>query len=69
MGALIAVSVVSILPTVRGGRWRKALASDPGYTPPAHDLVLARRALWIELAILPVIPIAAALMARGFGAL
>lgn len=69
MAALIGVSIISILPTVRGGRWRKALASNPGYAAPEADLVLARRALWLELAILPVVPITAALMARGFGTL
>jgi putative membrane protein len=69
MAALIAVSLVSILPTVRGGRWRKALAADPAYAAPEADLALARRALAVELAILPVVPIAASLMARGFGAL
>jgi putative membrane protein len=69
MGALLAVALISILPSVRGGRWRRALAADPSYEAPETDLALARRALWVELAILPVVPIAAALMARGYGAL
>ncbi len=69
MGALIAVSIISILPTVRGGRWRKGLSKGPGYAAPEADVVLVRRAIWVELAILPVVPITAALMARGFGAL
>lgn len=68
MGALVAVSIVSVLPTLRSGRWRKALATDPGYAAPASDLGIVRRALLVELAILPVIPISAALMARGIGA-
>ena len=68
MGALIVVSIISILPTIRGGRWRKGLAKDPGYAAPAADIVLARRALTAELVILPIVPIAASLMARGFGA-
>ena len=68
MGALILVSIVSILPTVRSGRWRKALARDPGYAAPAEDLGVVRRALFVELTILPVIPVSAALMARGIGA-
>ncbi|HYO44370.1 MAG TPA: DUF2214 family protein, partial [Candidatus Limnocylindrales bacterium] len=59
MAALIAVSIISILPTLRSGRWRKALAADAAYTPPEADLTLARRALWTELAILPIVPIAA----------
>jgi putative membrane protein len=68
MGALVLVSLVSILPTMRGGRWRKALARDPGYAAPDEDLGVVRRALVVDLAILPVIPISAALMARGIGA-
>ena len=68
MGALIVVSIISILPTMRGGRWRKGVAGDPAYVAPAADIVLARRALTAELVILPIVPVAAALMARGFGA-
>jgi putative membrane protein len=67
MGALGVVAVISIAPTVRGSRWRKGLALDPGYVAPDEDLVVARRALWIELLVLPLIPVSAALMARGFG--
>ena len=69
MGALIVVSIISILPTIRGGRWRKGLATDPAFAAPEGDLVLVRRALFAELAILPIVPIAASLMARGYGAL
>jgi putative membrane protein len=68
MAALVAVALISIVPTMRGGRWRRAYAADAAFQAPAGDLVLVRRALWIELVILPLIPISAALMARGYGA-
>jgi putative membrane protein len=68
MAALGGAALVSITPTVRGGRWRRASAGNPGFEAPAGELRLVRRALWLELAILPVVPIAAALMARGYGA-
>jgi putative membrane protein len=68
MGALGAVALVSIRPTMRGSGWRKALALDPGFLPPAADVAVARRALHVELVILPLIPVSAALMARGIGA-
>jgi len=68
MAVLVAVALISIVPTLRGSRWRKAYAADAAFQAPAEDLILMRRALWIELAILPLIPISAALMARGYGA-
>ena len=68
MAALVAVALISIVPTFRGGRWRTAHAADTAFRAPAGDLVLVRRALWIELAIMPLIPISAALVAQGYGA-
>ena len=47
------------------GRIRDGL---PEFVPPAGSVASARRALWVELAILPLIPVSAALMARGIGA-
>lgn len=69
MGALVAMTILSLIPTVRGLRWRKSVLSDASWTVPESEVRVVRRFVRIEFAILPVIPIAAALMARGFGAL
>lgn len=69
MGSLGAIAIISVLPTARGLAWRKAAAADGGFVVPAADVRLVRRAMHVELAILPLIPVSAALMARGIGAL
>lgn len=69
MAAFAAVAILSIYPTVRGIQWRRALNTDPTFTPPTGEVATIRRSLAIELTVLPVIPVAAALMARGFGVL
>jgi putative membrane protein len=68
MGALGFVVLIALLPMRDSGRWRRALATNPGYRPPAGEVAQARRALSVELVVLPLVPIAAVLMARGFGA-
>lgn len=69
MAALGTVAGISLLPTIQGIRWRRVLATDPAYAPTVTELSHVRRALLVQLAVLPLIPISAALMARGIGAL
>jgi putative membrane protein len=69
MSSLATVAAISILPTISGIRWRRALAADASYGPPPAEIGRVRRALAVQLAVLPLIPISAALMARGIGAL
>ena len=69
MASLAAVALVSIQPTILGVRWRQAVDRDATFTPPATDISAIRRNLAIELVVLPLIPISAALMARGIGSL
>lgn len=69
MGTLAAIALISVYPTMRGIAWRKAASADASWTVPVAELRPVRRALHVELAILPLIPISAALMARGIGAL
>jgi putative membrane protein len=68
MAAFGVVGAVSVYPTLVGLRWRRAVAADRSFQAPAADARALRRALAIELAVLPVIPVSAALMARGIGA-
>lgn len=67
MAALAVITVISIGPTVRAMRWRRGFEADPAFAIPADGLAASRRAVAIEVAIIPLVPIAAALMARGFG--
>jgi putative membrane protein len=69
MGAFAVVAAISAYPTVMGVRWRLALRRDPSFEAGVADVRRLRRALYAELAVLPLIPVSAALMARGIGAL
>jgi len=67
MAAFAAVGLLSISPTVAFSRWRKALGRDPGFLPTEGEVRRQRRFLHAELGILILIPIFAAMMARGYG--
>ena len=64
LGVFALVALLSILPTVRFLRWRKALAADPGYLPTAAGQSRLRGMLRLELALLAMIFALAAAMAR-----
>jgi len=65
MAAFATVGLLSIRPTIRYIRWRKALVVSG---PPADGEVrTARRAVYLQLAVFTFIPVFAALMARGIG--
>jgi len=68
MAAFGAVAALSVYPTLVGLRWRRSLAGNLSFEAPSGDVQALRRALALELAILPIIPVSAALMARGIGA-
>ncbi|GIU86091.1 MAG: hypothetical protein KatS3mg009_0606 [Acidimicrobiia bacterium] len=65
IAAFAVVGLVSIGPTLRYVRWRRAAAGGTG--PAAEEVVAARRAIAIELAVFALIPALAAVMARGIG--
>jgi putative membrane protein len=67
MGFLSVLSFFTFVPGIRIQRWHKAAAADPAYEVSTSDLTYVRRALWVEVALLIPVPIAAALMARGYG--
>jgi putative membrane protein len=69
MAALGAITIVSIGPTVRSMRWGRAFAADPAFAVPPDELAATRRSVTIEVLIIPLVPVSAALMARGIGAL
>ena len=62
-----AVGLVSIVPTVRVLRWKKAAARDAAFVVADAELASTRAWLKIELALFVPIPLLAAAMARGVG--
>jgi len=67
VGAFVLVGLLSIIPTVRYARWRKAQKAQPGFVPDAAALATTRTILRIELAGLAAIFVLAAAMARYGG--
>jgi putative membrane protein len=62
VGTFLAIGLLSIRPTMQFVGWRRAEAP-----PPDAQVGTIRRTVGLELALFPIIPIAAALMARGIG--
>ena len=67
VGVFLLVGLLSIRPTMRFQRWRKAAAADPGYTVPQAEIASTRRLLHLEALPLALIPVLAAMLARGIG--
>ena len=63
-----AVGLLSIRPTIRYLRWRRALTEDPEFAPAVGEVTAARRAINAQISLFASIPILAALTARGIGA-
>ena len=62
IGTFAAIGLLSVPPTLTFLKWRRADAS------PTDDAVAkARRYLWMEVALFPLLPAFAAAMARGYG--
>lgn len=66
LGAFATVGLLSIGPTLRYLRWRRAAAAGDA-TPDAREVTATRRAIGLELGIFAAIPALAAVMARGIG--
>lgn len=64
--AFLVVGLISIGPTLRFIRWRKALRAD-GSLPGPEEVRKARKLVMLQAHIIPFIPLAAAFLARGFG--
>jgi putative membrane protein len=63
------MGLLSFPPTRRIGAWRKAAIADAGFAPPTDEIMTVRRFMHWEAVVFILIPIFAALMARGYGAL
>ena len=67
MGAFLAMGLLSIMPTMRIVAWRKAAASNPSYVVPDDQIAAARNFIRAEAIFFALVPIFAAMMARGYG--
>lgn len=66
LGMFIVVGLVSIIPTIRFIRWRKLLDAT-GALPSAEEVRATRKLVMVQAHIVPIIPLAAVFLARGFG--
>ncbi|KAF1044722.1 DUF2214 family protein [Xylophilus sp.] len=62
----VVTGLLSIKPTVTYLRWRRAL-QQTGSLPPADEVKSTRRLVMIQAHLLPLIPLAAVFLARGYG--
>jgi putative membrane protein len=67
LGLFVLVGLISIVPTLRFIRWKKALRSG-GVLPTADAVRATRKLVMLQAHIIPLIPLAAVFLARGFGA-
>ena len=67
VAAFLLVGALSIQPTLRFQRWKKAAAGNESYVVPAAEIAFVRSWLHREGFVFVLIPILAAMMARGVG--
>jgi putative membrane protein len=67
MAAFAGVGLLSIQPTMRFIAWNKAQSRDGAFRVPDAELATARRFMRAEVVVFLLIPIFAAIMARGIG--
>jgi putative membrane protein len=67
IGMFVVVALISIAPTLRFIRWRKTLRAS-GALPTPDEVKRARKLVMLQAHIIPLIPLAAVFLARGFGA-
>jgi len=67
LGLFVLAGLISIAPTLRFIRWRRTLRAT-GALPDAGEVRAARKLVMLQAHIIPVIPLAAVFLARGFGA-
>lgn len=66
-GLFILIGLLSIKPTLMFRRWRKAVRNREGL--PSHDEIRqARKLVMMQAHIIPIVPLAAVFLARGYGA-
>jgi putative membrane protein len=67
IGAFAVVGLVSIRPTLRILAWQKRAKADAAFVPAPHEVGALRRLMLLEIHVFALIPVFAAMMARGVG--
>jgi putative membrane protein len=67
IAAFAVVGLLSIQPTLRIIQWRRAAAADPAFRPDTAAVLATKRMMHYEGTVFILIPIFAAMMARGVG--
>ena len=67
MAAFLIMGLLTIPPTMAMRRWANTAKTESGYQPPASEISGNRRYIHLQAAVLLLIPIFAAAMARGYG--
>jgi putative membrane protein len=65
MAAFLVMGLLTIPPTIAIRKWLKAMGTDESYSPPPSEIATSRRFVHIQAGVLLLIPIFAAVMARG----
>jgi len=67
MALFAAIAAISVLPTLRYIVWRREVRLDADFKARRQAVASVRTALWVQVGLFALMPIAAAGMARGFG--
>jgi putative membrane protein len=67
MATFAIIGLISIVPTRAFFKWVKEAKADPAFVVPEADSKRIRRLVMVELHLLALLPLFAALMARGIG--
>jgi putative membrane protein len=67
IAAFAVVGLISIRPTLRIVAWQKRAKTDAAFVPPLDEVGALRRLMLLEIHVFALIPIFAAMMARGIG--
>jgi putative membrane protein len=61
------VGLISIKPTLRILAWQKRAKADAAFVPALDEVSALRRTMLLEIHVFALVPIFAAMMARGIG--
>ena len=67
LGLFVLIGILSLPPTRNYIRWRNALRNNPNATPNPVSIQATRNWIHIELVLIFLLPLLAAMMARGIG--
>ena len=67
VGVFLLIGLLSVPPTLRYFKWGKALKANPAFVPGVDEIKGTRKFIHIQMLLIVIVPLLAALMARGIG--